>query len=180
MPDNIPWSFTFDFKMSDGKFSATIYPGGVPGVYVPNTGWRSQCQPLLGGPGYYDVVDITLSFAAAALTSVLVVYDNNFQSIINSDTNAIVVNGTAVFTETPYRVTNGSMYWGGALVNVTSIKAGVLAYNSTIPGCEGSNGNALIKSIILTGIGFNPFLKHRGPKDCPFCDTAVGAEVGGG
>lgn len=49
-----------------------------------------------------------------------------------------------------------------------------------VPGTGEPGGLATVTSITLTGIGPNPFLRHKGPQDCPLCDAAVGAEVGGG
>lgn len=190
MADNTPWSQPFNFKQSDGGWIAASTAEESGGASLPyychytfNTGWVADCNLDIAGNMYQRVVSIIRILpASAVLTSVTFEYDatigsNPFSAVYITDAN-----GAILTTDSTFFAQNGSNQVQTIFINSHSLAAGIRISLAGDQSGAVNCGSALmtLKAITLSGIGLNPFLKHKGPKDCPFCDAAIGADVGGG
>lgn len=166
MVDSIPWSHTFDFTKGESGWGSVFEAAYSAGA------WRSNYQ------NNNTSLVIGIDFDSTILTSIRVVYT----ATNDANGGGRTVQSPYGFAGTPGPVIgnldtgHASMDTTVVLQNLVATKLGIdVSSNST-----GTNGENTITKVVITGIGLNPFLKHKGPKDCPFCDAAIGAEEGGG
>lgn len=181
MPDNIPWFHTFDFTQNDGGWTAEEDNPGLPqAVYVAGVGWTSTYIPNPFGNN--TQCSIFRRFDTATITAFDLTYiGSGFSAMGAGSCTGVGLGlnaGASPFNTGSGPGTNTVTWSVGGISTPNYPNAEAHVYSAP---CGGGNvGQIIITQITLRGIGPDPFLKHKGPKDCPFCDAAVGADVGGG
>lgn len=181
MSDNIPWAQTFDFTEISGPWQTTI-GGGIPySTWQQGIGWNAQCNPNNFGGSLAAIINFDFGMTLT-LTKVSVTYDetpgdNSAGAYHNYIANKTQYGGTnaadEIATSSVANVQHGLLEFSGS-TPATGLSIGIWAQRGNC-----NSGAASITGLVVEGIGLNPFLKHKGPRDCPFCDAAIGAEEGG-
>lgn len=173
MADTTAWSHTFDFRTSPSGWFLTGDGQDGGGSWVSGTGFVSS-----RAGNNYDHVRIAYLFALPALVNTIIV-NISYSSPATGAGNDVIYSYDGVTGITLAQVLgntspNPFSFTSNPPTSLPGILVDILASNPS------DGRTATITSITIAGIGPDPALKHKGPKDCPLCDAAAGAEEGGG
>lgn len=155
--DSAQWSQTFDFPVARNGYYAVIFEGTYWATWYETEGWRSRWDGGINGDAGNRRNWIARDFALAALTSAYIEYDATITPN-NVHHSAAMTTAPANNTLT-WDVVTGvgqSKFW-----DLTGTNATAFAVSFDLRGQDGlgdPNGDVLIKRIIITGTGINPFL----------------------
>jgi hypothetical protein len=165
--DETGWKHTFDFRHMSGGFVRYLPDGYNSGTWIDGTGWILTTDH----GGNVHNCDIVLNIPATTVTKAIMTYDLTIGTISFGG-----LTGAVVGSVTGYRYllagdlvsgTNQTLTDDVTRTNVTTIALYLVSDNGSPP----PTGSGVIKSLVVTGIGPNPFLRHE-------CCACVGNYAG--
>ena len=167
MADNTPWLQLFDFTKNDGGWVPSTNDVGTPiGHYSPGSGWTpTDVRRPTSGAAFRSLV-IEKNFGRATLlTKVIATYDASSTTDFgnhSTDTGSDIGLDTIAVVYVPWITPTGTnliMEWdGSSAASKVEIDLRISIDLPSDPSFPRYAGSGTLKSVMLTGVGINPFL----------------------
>lgn len=158
----VSWSHEFDFVSSDGGWQQIMAPGDNHiGAWTPGVGWTQTQDTNLSGNSRRGAV-IKRLFASATITSVSMLFD---YAIGTTNAPGDVAQGgydnagTLFQNDYTHAVVGINLTLSSGSITHTDVEIDLALKTDTNigGGTGGFTGSCVIKKVIVTGVGFNPF-----------------------
>ncbi len=159
---SMSFTHTFNFLLSNGSFAVTDVSPGPSGIWSPSVGWSTNAY-ILSGTNNICIVTIKRTFASTPITSMVGTYDltkgnvsgaSGINDFLKGDLSGANVQQTLVNSATNPDGTNKTISVLGMTGNTNAITFQVLSQFSV---GAGTNGSGVIKQLVVTGSGADPF-----------------------